>query len=76
MSTTNKRPTSTHPKPTEPDPVERQPEGRPERFTYHDADREQADLEGLIEEKGDFQEAVDAELRGERPREAGGSTMP
>jgi hypothetical protein len=63
-------------RPAEGDPVERQPEGRPERFTYHDADREQAEFEGLLEEKGDFQEAVDADLRGEKPEEAGGSTMP
>ncbi len=58
------------------DPVERQPEGRPDRFTYHDADREQAEFEGLLEEKGDFQEAVDADQRGERPADGGGSTMP
>jgi hypothetical protein len=58
------------------DPVERQPEGDPKRFTYHDADREEAEFEGLLDEKGDFQEAVDAARRGEKPRDVGGSTMP
>jgi hypothetical protein len=76
MSTTDKRPASTRPAPTQPDPVDRQPEGDPERFTYHDADREQADFEGLLEEKDDFQEAVDADRRGEEPTRSGGSTMP
>ena len=58
------------------DPVERQPEGDPKRFTYHDADREEAEFEGLLEEHGDFQEAVDAARRGDKPKDAGGSTMP
>jgi hypothetical protein len=71
MSTTDKRPTSTHPMPKQPDAPPRDRE-----VTYHDADREQAEFEGLLEEKDDFQEAVDADLRGERPREPGGSTMP
>jgi hypothetical protein len=76
MSTSEKRTSSTRPTPTQPDPIARQPEGDPKRFTYHDADREQADFEGLLEEKGDFQEAVDADRRGEEPEQSGGSTMP
>ena len=76
MSTNDKRPTSTHPTPNQPDPVAGEPEGDPKRFTYHDADREEAEFEGLLDEKGDFQEAVDADLRGEQPKRPGGSTMP
>jgi hypothetical protein len=35
--------------------------------TYRDQKEEQVELESLTEEKGDFQEAVDAQRRGEEP---------
>jgi hypothetical protein len=68
MAATDQRPSTT--------PASSKPGDRTRRFTYHDADCEQADLEGLLEERGDFQEAVDAELRGEKPKRPGHSTMP
>ena len=37
--------------------------------TYAEQKEEQSDFETLVEEKGDFQKAVDAETRGEEPTE-------
>jgi hypothetical protein len=37
--------------------------------TYAEQKEEQSDFETLVEEKGDFQKAVDAERRGEEPTE-------
>jgi hypothetical protein len=55
-----------------------QPDAPPaeDTFTFHDADAKERDFDGLVEEKGDFQEAVDATLRGEEPEEPGQSPMP
>jgi hypothetical protein len=36
--------------------------------TYADAVEEQADFEGLVREKGDYEQAAEAERRGEKPR--------
>jgi hypothetical protein len=68
MAATDQRPSTT--------PAPAKPGDGTGRFTYHDADCEQADLEGLLAEKRDFQQAVDAELRGEKPKRPGHSTMP
>jgi hypothetical protein len=59
-------------------PQPNQPDAPPaeEPITFHDADEQERDFEGLVEEKGDFQEAVDATLRGEQPEEPGQSPMP
>ncbi|HZP29897.1 MAG TPA: hypothetical protein VFC99_13160 [Acidimicrobiia bacterium] len=43
-------------------------DGKPK--TYADAVEEQADFEGLVREKGDYDEAVRAEQRDERPSDA------
>ena len=43
--------------------------GPDEPDTYADQKEEQSDFETLVEEKGDFQKAVDAERRGEEPTE-------
>ena len=37
--------------------------------TYADAVEKQADFEGLVREKDDFEEAAKAEARGEEPRD-------
>jgi hypothetical protein len=58
------------PPPDQPDAPAEEP------ITFHDADEQERDFEGLVEEKGDFQEAVDATLRGEKPEEPGQSPMP
>lgn len=43
-----------------------------DEITYADTREDQADLQGLVEEKdGDFQEAVDAQMEGEEPDEPG-----
>ena len=40
-----------------------------DEITYEDAREAQNDLQGLIREKGDYEEAVKAQQRGERPKE-------
>jgi hypothetical protein len=72
MTNADKRPAPTRPASNQPaaPPVQERP------VTYHDAAREEDEFEGLLREKDDFQEAVEADLRGEKPKEPGGSPMP
>jgi hypothetical protein len=52
---------------SKPEPSESDAADDPNHGTMAESIEEQAEFEQLLKEKGDWQEAVDAQLRGERP---------
>lgn len=55
----------------------REPTNDSEGFTFADAGQREAEFQELLRKyDGDWQQATDAQARGERPEPTGGSAMP